>query len=124
MRVQGSTHGGGDLRASLHDVGAVRRGRGVNSAIGLVRIERNELDGNGGCHDRAFVAEDVHVTVAGIDERRRGLSGDRGVHMALAVATLILRQGSGRDDDQAVARVRVPAGAPARLPDIALHVQV
>ena len=52
MRVQGSTHSGGDLRASLHDVGAVRRGRGVNSAIGLVGIERNELDGNGGCLPR------------------------------------------------------------------------
>lgn len=47
MRVQGSAHSGGDLRASLHDVGAGRRGWNVNSAIRFVRIERNELDGNG-----------------------------------------------------------------------------
>ena len=37
---------------------------------------------------------------------------------------VILRYGSGRDNDQAVAWVRVPAGAPARLPDIALDVEV
>jgi len=33
--------------SSLLDVGAVRRGCSVNPAIRLIRIVRNELDGNG-----------------------------------------------------------------------------
>ena len=70
------------------------------------------------------------MAVTGIDERRRRLSGDKRVHMGRAVG-LILRYGSRRDNDQAVAWMRVPACAGYRScrqvdrrPDIALNVQV
>jgi hypothetical protein len=43
---------------------------------------------------------------------------------AMGIVTVIGCHCSRRDDDQAMARVRVPAGASARLPDVALYVQV
>ena len=51
----------------LLDVGAVHRGRRINPAIRLIRIERNKLDSNRGGWNRAFIPDDVHVTVTGID---------------------------------------------------------
>jgi hypothetical protein len=49
-----------------------------------------------------------------------------GIDVGLAVKfrSFILRHRSGRDDDEAVPRVSVPAGASARLPHIALDVQL
>lgn len=115
---------------SLLDVGAVRGGWGVNPAIRLGRIEGNELDSDRGCHDRAFVPNDVHVAVTWIDERRGGLPWDKCVDMGRAVV-LVLRNGPRRNNDQAVAWVRVPARGGYRAgqsvdrrPDIALNIQV
>ena len=50
----------------------------------------------------------------------------RGVHVRLAFGIVcpVLRHRTRCDDDQAVPRVRVPAGASSRLPHIALDVQV
>jgi hypothetical protein len=46
------------------------------------------------------------------------------VGFAVKAGSFILRHSSGRDDDEAVPRVSVPAGAPSRLPNIALDVQM
>src|SRR5882757_1609007 len=95
---------------ALLDVGAVCRGRSVDATIGFGGIEGNELDGDGCCGHRAFVSNDVHVVVTGINERRRRLSGDKSVHVGRAVV-FVLRYGSRRDNDQTVAWMRVPAGS-------------
>ena len=44
--------------------------------------------------------------------------------LAVGIGPLIGRHRSRRDDDQAMAGVRMPAAAPSRLPDVALHIQV
>ena len=69
------------------------------------------------------------MTVSGIDECRRRLSRNKCVGMAVAVGVTV-RYGTARNNDEAVAGVRVPASAgygscrPVnRRPDIALHVQ-
>src|SRR5690348_1189172 len=71
--------------SALLDVGAVSRGWSVNPSIHLGRIERNDLDGNVGCQDRAFIADDVNVTVTGIDQGRGRLSLHEGVDMGSAI---------------------------------------
>src|SRR5271155_4084163 len=85
------------------------------------RICRNELDSDGFCLDGTFVPEDVHVIATRIYKRHSCF-----VHMWFAVwiVPFITRHRSCRDDDQAMPRVRVPACASARLPDIALHVHI
>lgn len=74
---------------SLLDVGAIRRGRKVNAAIELGRVEGNELDGNGCRLDRAFVADDVGVSVTGIDERGGRLSCNESVDVRCAVVFIL-----------------------------------
>lgn len=109
---------------SLLDVGAVcRGGRDVNPAIGLSGIEGNKLYGDCGSRNRAFVADDVHVTVTGIDECGGRLAGNEGVHVALA-GVIVIRDGSRGNNDEAVARVGVPAGTSSCGPDVALHIEV
>jgi hypothetical protein len=83
------------------------------------RICRNELDGSGACLDGAFVPEDVCVVTTGIDKPLSLC-----VHLGLAVRSVsfVVRHRSHRDDDQAMARVRVPADASFWRPDVALHV--
>ena len=67
------------------------------------------------------------MVVTGIGERRGRLSWDKCVHMGRAIGHIV-RYGSRRDNDQAVAWVRVPARAghhpcrADRLPDVALQV--
>src|SRR6266478_2385832 len=89
---------------------------------------RNELDGDGACHDGAFVPEEVHMVTTWIDKPHPLC-----VHSGRAggIVTFIGRNCSRRDDDEAMARVRVPARASAvrlryvlRLPDVALYVHV
>src|SRR5207249_6955346 len=71
------------------------------------RICRNELYCHGSRLDGAFVPDDVHVFTTSIDKPHPLC-----VHSGLAVGIvpLIGRDRSRRDDDQAGARVRVPAG--------------
>ena len=68
-----------------------------------------------------LVPDDVHVSATGINERHP-LCVDLG--LAFGIVTFVVRDRSLGDDDQAMARVRVPAGTSSRLPDVALHVQV
>ena len=85
------------------------------------RTGRNELNSYGSCLDSAFVPEDVYVVATGIDKH-----SPRFVDMLLAVGIMpiIVRHGSGGDDDQAMPRVGVPTCASSGCPDIALHVYV
>jgi hypothetical protein len=55
-------------------------------------------------------------------DKRHALGIDVGLTVTIRV--LILRHRSRCDDDQAMPRVSVPAGASSRLPHIALDVQV
>jgi hypothetical protein len=82
---------------------------------------RNELDGGGSRHGAAFVPNDVCVIMMGIGKRH--VSGiDVGV--AVGIVLLILGHRARCDDNQAMPRVCVPAGASSRVPHIALYVQV
>ena len=76
---------------------------------------RYELDSNCACFDDAFVAKEVYVVTTGIDKPHPLC-----VHTWLAggIVPLIGSHRSRRYDNQAMARVRVPAGAPSRLPYI------
>src|SRR5437763_9224647 len=92
--------------------GAVPRSRSVNPT----RLTcRNEPDNDDLCWDSAFISDDVHVVATGVNKRH-----DRCVHMwrAVGIVCLILCHCSCRDKDEGMARMRVPAGAPSRLPDI------
>ena len=84
---------------------------------------RNELHSDGLCLDGAFVSDNVHVGTTGIDKPHPCC-----VHMGLALGIVPLigryRYRSRRDGDQAMARVRVPAGATSWLPDVALYEQI
>ena len=97
---------------------AVPRIGNLNPALGICG---NDLDGNGFRLDSAFIPQDVHVFSTGINKRHPRL-----VHMWLAfgIVPFIIRHRSRSDDDQAVPRVRMPAGASSGGPDIALHVHV
>ena len=85
------------------------------------RICRNELNSDGLCLDIALVPEDVYVVATGIDKPH-----PRFVHMrlALGIVPFIIRDRSGRDDDQAMPWMRVPTRTSARCPGIALHIDV
>ena len=85
------------------------------------RTCRYELDDDGLCHDVAFVAEDMYVITAGIDERHI-LGVDVG--LAIGIVAEVVGHRSFGDDDEAMPRVRVPTGASSRLPDIALDIQI
>lgn len=66
------------------------------------------------------------MIAAGVDENRRRLSRDECVHMrrATGIISFIVRHRPRRDDDQAVAGMRVPPGASSWLPHTALHDKV
>ena len=85
------------------------------------RICGNKLNSDSFCLNIAFISEDMYVVSTRIDKPHPCF-----VHMRLAVGivTFIIRHRSRRDDDQAMPRVRMPAGASAGRPDIALHVHV
>ena len=76
---------------------------------------RNEPDGDDLCRDIAFVSDDVHVVTTGVNKRHA-----RCVHFrrAAGIVALILSDCSCRDNDEGMARVRVPACASSRLPNI------
>ena len=84
---------------------AVPRICGVNSPHG---IRRNQLDGDRACLHRAFVPEIVDVVAARIDKSHP----DR-VHLrpAAAIVSFIAGHRACGHDDQAMSRMRVPAGA-------------
>jgi hypothetical protein len=71
--------------------------------------------------DGAFVSEDVHTATAGINE---GHPGCVRMRLAVRIVAFVASDRSRRDGDQAVARVRGPAGISTRVPDVALHVQI
>src|SRR5205814_6000885 len=103
--------------ASLSEV-AVPRVCNVNPAR---RSCRNELDGNSLRYDLCFIPKDVHVAATRIHKPHPVC-----VEMGLAVGIIPFVAGhcSLRNNDQAFAGVRMPAGASSGLPNIALHVQV
>src|SRR5580704_17305669 len=81
----------------------------------------NHLDGDGLCFDGAFVTNDMHMISAIIDKPHPCC-----VHMRLTsgVMPFIVRHCPGCDDDQTIPRMRVPASASARRPDIFHYVDV
>ncbi len=97
---------------------AVSWGWGVNSALG---VPGDELDGDGACLDGAFVADEMDVVSPVVDEAH-ALGVDAG--FAFGVVASVFGHGSFCDDDQAVTRVGVPAGASSGLPYIVLDVEV
>ena len=91
---------------------AVPRGWSVNPT----RLTcRNEPDSDDLCRDGALVSDNVHVGATFVNKRH-----PRCVHVRRAggIVSLILCHCSCGDKDQGMARMRVPAGAPSRLPDI------
>jgi hypothetical protein len=85
------------------------------------RICGKELNGDGPCFNIAFVSEVVYVFTTGIDKSHPLCVY---VRPALGIVPFIVRHGPGRDDDQAMPGVHVPASASARRPDVALHIDV
>src|SRR5206468_3601097 len=82
---------------------------------------RNEPDGDDLCRDIAFVSDDVHVVTTGVNKRH-----PRCVHLrrAAGIVPLILCHGSCRDNDQGLAKMRVPACASSRLPNVVQDIPV
>ncbi len=80
----------------------------------------DELDGGGLGDGVAFVADDVDVGSAVIDE---GHVAGVDVGLAGGIGTIVLGDGAGGDDDETVAGVGVPAGGSSGLPDVALDVE-
>ena len=92
--------------------GAVPRSRSVNPT----RLTcRNEPDSDDLCRDSALVSDNVHVGATFVNKRH-----PRCIHMrrAVGIVCLILCHCSCRDKDQGMSKMRVPACAPSRLPDI------
>ena len=85
------------------------------------RTRRNNLDGGSLRHHVSFVPKNVYVITTGVDKAH-----PLRVHVRLAggIVPFVIGYRSGRDDDQATSRVRVPASASAGGPDITLHVDV
>ena len=121
------THPGGamtdsELREAVIAACRALTQRGLtHGTSGNVSVRRDELDSDGVRLDHTLVSDDVHVASAGIDKPHSCC-----VHVgrAVGIVTVIGRHRSSRDDDQAMARVSVPAGASAGLPDVVLHVHV
>jgi hypothetical protein len=67
-----------------------------------------ELHCDGLCFDSSFVPQDVYMSATGIDKCHPCF-----VYMRFAggIVAFIVRHRSGSDDDQAMPRMRVPAGA-------------
>jgi hypothetical protein len=81
----------------------------------------DELYRDGRRFNSAFVPEDVYVIATGIDKRHSCF-----VHMRLAsvIVSFIVGHRAGRDDNQALSRVRVPTGTSSGRPDIVLNIYV
>ena len=84
-------------------------------------IGGDELNRDGLGLNIAFVAEVVYVAAAGIDKTH---SFCVDVRFAVGIVPFIVGDGSGGDDDEAMTRVRVPAGASAGRPDVVLDVDI
>ncbi len=97
---------------------AVLWGWGVDAAFGTLG---DELEGDGAGRNGALVSDEVDVVPSVIDEAH-ALGVDVG--FAVGVVASVFGHGSFCDDDQAVTRVGVPAGASSGLPDVVLDVQV
>jgi hypothetical protein len=77
---------------------------------------RNEAYSYNLCLDSAFVSDDVHVGATFINKR---CSRCVDVRRAAWIVSFIVRHRPCRDKDQRMPRMRVPACASARLPNIA-----
>jgi len=77
------------------------------------RTGRDELDCDCLRDNGAFVSQDMNMVATGIDKSHTFC-----IHsgLALGIVAFIGRDRSRRDNDQAMARVRVPAGAASRVP--------
>jgi len=97
---------------------AVPRVNDFNPARG---IRGNNLDSDSSRLNIALVSEDVYVIASWVDKPHSCF-----VHMRLAagIVAFIFRHCPSGDDDQAMARVRVPAAASAGRKDIVLDVHV
>ena len=82
---------------------------------------RNQPDGDDLCLDSAFVSDNVHVDTTLVNKRHtRCVHGPR----AAGIIPLILCHRSRRDNDQGVAKMRVPACTSSRLPNIIQDIPV
>src|SRR5215470_17637531 len=105
--------------------GAVSRRSSQINSPGLAC--RNELDSDVLGDNIALIPDDVCVCATGINKRH---SNRIDVRRTGRIVSLIVGQCSGRDDDQAVARVRMPTGVRdwlaglRRGPSVALYIEV
>ena len=85
------------------------------------RARRNQLHRDRLRYIRGFIPDEVGMSAAFINKRH-----SRGVNLGRTrrVVTLVVRNRSCRNDDQAMPGVRVPARRPSCQPGIALHIQV
>ena len=81
----------------------------------------NEPDGDDLCLDSAFVSDNVHVDTTVVNKRHpRCVHGTR----ASGIVGLILGHCTCRDNDQSMAKMRVPACTSSRLPNIVQDIPV
>src|SRR5262245_12442410 len=96
-------------------------GTGIGGVDAACRASRNDLHGYGSRFDGALIPQIVHVVTARIDKAHSGRV-DGG--FTVGIVSLVDRDGSLGDDDQAMPGVGVPAGAASGSPDVVLNVEV